>query len=165
MKKLKITMHVLFQVQVAYPSRSKSFVLTPSRRSLGKALGRGSRQTLAKYAIHDARIRAHLVNCLKKSVKSEIKALCSKSVLLQKGKDSMCSFRWEQLQTDLHDKAPVLSGLLHACIPSTSKCNPAAIVGMCVSILAKARQPTACLVQRVVSLVLYAGHASKQVGV
>ena len=154
-----------FQVQVAYPSRSKSFVLTPSRRSLGKALGRGSRQSLAKHAVHDARIRAHLVNCLKKSVKSEIKALCSKSLLLQKGKDSICSFRWEQFQADLHDKAPVLSGLLHGCIPSTSRCNPAAIVGMCVSILAKARQPTACLVQQLVSLVLYAGHASKQVGV
>ena len=76
----------------------------------------------------------------------------------------MCSFRWEQLQADLHDKVPVLSGL-HGCIPSTSRCNPAAIVGICVSILAKASQPKACLVQRLVSLILYAGHASKQVGV
>ena len=66
---------------------------------------------------------------------------------------------------DLHDRAPVLTGLLHACIPSSSRCNPAAIVSMCVSILSKARQPTACLVQRLVSLTLYAGHASKQVGV
>ena len=29
----------------------------------------------------------------------------------------------------LYDRAPELSGLLHACIPSSSRCNPAAIVG------------------------------------
>ena len=56
-KKLKpvLSYIISFQVQVAYPSRSKSFVL------LGKALGQGSGQTLAKYAIHDVHIRAQLL--------------------------------------------------------------------------------------------------------
>ena len=53
-----ILSHFRFKL-LSNPSRSKSFV-TPSRRSLGKALGWGSRQTLAKYAIHDARIQAQL---------------------------------------------------------------------------------------------------------
>ena len=84
---------------------------------------------------------------------------------MQKGKADICSFRWEELQQQLQEKAPVLSTLLHACIPSTSSFNPHAIVGLCVSILAKARRPAACLLQRLVLLVLYAGHAGKQVSI
>ena len=92
-----------FQVQVAYPSRSKSFALTPSRQSLRKALGWVSRQTLAKYAIHDASIRAHYVNCLEKSVKSKIKALCSKSMLLHKGAHAAIDgSSFEQISTIEH---------------------------------------------------------------
>ena len=41
------------QVSVNYPSSMKHFVLTPSRRALGKALGRATQQSFAKHAVSD----------------------------------------------------------------------------------------------------------------
>ena len=71
LRKLKpvLSYIISFQVQVAYPLRSKSFVL------LRKALGWGSGQTLAKYAIHDIHIRAQLLE--------EISQIWNQSSVLQ----------------------------------------------------------------------------------
>ena len=53
--------------------------------------------------------------------------------------------------------------LLSSCIPPHSALKQEVIVGVCASILAKARRPAACLTQHIISCILYAGHCSKQV--
>lgn len=71
----------------------------------------------------------------------------------------------EVLLEAVQENAPTLFLLLQSCIPTATSLNHKAITGMCVAILTKARCSSACLAQKIVSLVLYAGHCSKQVGV
>ena len=148
------------QVTVKHPSGPKKFVLTPSRQALGKTLGRRDRQSFVKHAVQDLQIRAHIVMSMKKVCKNEIKRLCSKSSLLQSRKEDLCSFDWSRVCEELKQKAPCLSSLLYSCIPPS---NRQAIAGTCVAILVKARRKSACLLQKVASLILYAGHAGTQV--
>lgn len=74
-------------------------------------------------------------------------------------------FYMEVLLEAVQENAPTLFPLLQSCIPTATSLNHKAITGMCVAILTKARCSSACLAQKSVSLVLYAGHCSKQVGV
>ena len=41
--------------------------------------------------------------------------------------------------------------------------NRKGVIGVCISLLLKNRFAKACFVQKVISLILYSGHASKQV--
>jgi len=59
-------------------------------------------------------------------------------------------------------RAPHLS--YSAAIPAVSTFNQQAIAGTYIAILAKACWQSACLLQKIVSLILYSGHTSKQVG-
>ena len=57
----------------------------------------------------------------------------------------------------------LLSILLDATRTRVPRANLHIVIGTCVAILLKHRNPKASLLQKIVSLVLYAGHASKQV--
>ncbi len=150
------------QITVEYESRPKHYVLTPSRCALGKTLGRSCRQSFAKHAYRDSAVRRYFVQLISKECKAEIKKLCSKgSVLLKKEKEDLTTFSWQAFVKTVERNAPTLSALLHSLI-STSSLDHHAIVGVCIAILVKSRCPSACLIQRIVSLVLYAGHCSKQ---
>ncbi len=45
----------------------------------------------------------------------------------------------------------------------TKRTNQEAVIGMCFAIIIKHRNPTLNLLQKIISLVLYSGHSSKQV--
>ena len=92
-----------------------------------------------------------------------MKQLCSDSFLLDKGKEKLCNFTWNALDAVIEVKAPILHSLLKSCISSHSALNDQIIIGVCASILAKVCRPAACLIQHIVSTILYAGHSVKQV--
>ena len=141
----------------------KHFVLTPSRRALGKALGCATHQSFAKHAVSNVIIRSYIIKHLGRIIKMELKSLCSSSILLNKDKEVLSTFNWERLTHDFKMKSPLLYALLESCLPKFISLDSEAIVGSCICILAKSRRYSASLLQRIVSLVLYQGHAGKQV--
>lgn len=130
---------------------------------MGKTLGRRSHQSFAKHALNNETIRRFIISGLKKYVKDEMKQLCSDSFLLDKGKDKLCNFTWNVLDAVIKSKAPILHSVLKSSISAHSNLDDQVIVGICASILAKACRPSACLIQHIISTILYAGHSSKQV--
>ena len=65
---------------------------------------------------------------------------------------------------ELHANAPVLISILRAATKTrVCRSNTNAVVGTCTAILLKHRNPKMGLLQKIISLILYSGHASKQV--
>ena len=86
------------------------------------------------------------------------------SVLRNQNTESMENFTWDPLLDELQVHAPYLFQLLSSFTQTKSEReNQMAIIGVCASILLKHRYSKMSLVQKVISLLLYTGHASKQV--
>ena len=101
-------------------------------------------------------------------VQAEVKVLCSdrtNSVLLSKSKEDLCSFSHEKVYNELVPCAPTLLEILKACTGhcKASEPNCKQVICLCAVILAKQRRPSMSLMHRIISVILYAGHCSKQV--
>ena len=150
-----------------YPSKPKSFILTPSRRRICKPLARGSRVALARHCLKDLRIRKHITKGVGLQLQREVASMCSDitdSILRNKTKQAMEGFNWENVLGEMKLRAPTLLSLLQSCTKTRkarryTKC----VIGLITAILCKHRRPSACLVQRLISVILYSGHASKRV--
>lgn len=158
-----ITSWFLPQVSIEYPKYRKNFILTPSRQAMAKALGRRKHHSFAKHAVHDIMTRSYIVKHLGKIIKGELRNLCSSSILLNKDRKALSTFNWDDIIQECQCKSPVLYGLFEYCLPKAMGLDSQVIVGTCICVLAKARRSSASLLQRIVSLILYQGHAGKQV--
>lgn len=127
-------------------------------------MARRSRKTIAVESMKDPCTRQVLVKLFGKEVHKEIRLMASESFLCSQSKDDLKEFKWDRLHAELSHKAPVLlSILLDATKTRVPRPNSHIVVGTCVAILLKHRNPKMSLLQRIISLVLYAGHTSKQV--
>ena len=71
---------------------SKNYVLTPSRRKVGKAVARGSKQALAAECLRDATTRKYLMQIIAVELDAEISSMFSderNSILRQSSKESL----------------------------------------------------------------------------
>ena len=102
-----------------------------------------------------------------KLVRVEMSSLCSErvdSMLRNHCKDSLINFDWDDFKAELLSNAPVLVSLLEACTHTkTPRTNTTSVIGMRAALMLKHRFTQMSLVQKIVSLVLYAGHSDKQV--
>ena len=112
-------------------------------------------------------LRPELVTAMCHTVRAEIKCVCSDSqdlILQMKNKTALENFTWETVWSELEQKAPTLTEILHGLAPTSKQgsehIKPA--LSVCASILLKLRNDKVNLVQSVISLVMKAGHASKQ---
>lgn len=65
---------------------------------------------------------------------------------------------------ELHSQAPILLSLLRGCLKTKKRRqNEDVMLGVIAGLICKHRRSSCSLIQRVVSLVLYAGHSAKQV--
>ena len=99
-------------------------------------------------------------------MRKEIRTMCSdniKSSLQSQSKEKLTSgLSWDQLHSELSKNAPTLLSFLQACTKTrVARPNTKAVVGVCAAIILKHRQPKMNLLQKIISLILYAGHASK----
>ena len=110
-----------------------------------------------------------IVSKLGKMVQMEIKKLCSDDIstmLLNARSVELTSFSWESLLSEARTIAPTLSCLLDfSTRKKTSRSNHTsnALIGFILSLLAKYNRPRVCLIQKIISIILNAGHTSKQV--
>ncbi len=117
--------------------------------------------------MNDSQVKTHIIDYIGKDLSNEVKSLSSDksiSILKDSDTDALKEFTWDALLCELHQNAPVLATLLcKATETRTPRENRNAIVEMCASIILKHRNSKINLVQKIISLILYAGHSSKEV--
>jgi len=155
---------------VHYKSRIRSFRLTPNRRRLCRPLIRSSFDSFAIHAIkRNSRTRATILKVIGEIVHTEVVKLCSDDFnSIMKQKDVTCYQNMEKIMEKIHEEtkinAPTLYSLIQACLKTKGpRVNTKELIAVVVSIFCKHHRPEVCLLQRIFSLVLYVGHASKQV--
>ena len=132
-------------------------------------MARGSSVSVALECVKDKKTQKHVVAAVGRIIKKEIKELCSSRVKsMQRSHDSntLKQFNWDAIVDEANKHAPNLTLILMECTRSgrkKSKAEQKSIVGLCLSLLCKHRNPKMTLFQRILSLVLYAGHSAKQV--
>lgn len=142
-------------------------MLTPTRKHIGKAVARGSRQAVAVQCLKEPATRKYLLKRIGVLVRNELISMCSdstSSILRTQCVSELREFSWEKLLSELQAKAPVFLSILHQCTRTQRpRRNQHAVVGMCAAIILKHRFSKMSLVQRILSMILYAGHSGKQV--
>ena len=148
--------------------KPKTIVLTPSRKHLGKAVAHKRKMAVARECCKDSGTLKYIVAILGSKMRKEIRTMCSdstKSFLQSQSKEKLTTgLCWDQLHSELSKNAPTLLTFLQACTKTrVPRTNTKAVVGVCAAIILKHRQPKMNLLQKIISLILYAGHASKKV--
>ena len=141
--------------------------MTPTRKTMVKAVARRSKLTIARECMKDQNTRNYVMKCISRTIQLEMKEMCSheaNSILKQQLPTNFKEFSWDTLLGEVQTYAPVLYSFMNACTKTkTPRSNRKATIGICIAMLLKYRYRNMCLVQKIVSLILYAGHSAKQV--
>lgn len=161
---------ILLQARIHYPSRPRFVHLTPSRRRICRPLLRTNYSSFAIQCIRKNKTtKSAIIRVVGQLLKSEVAGICSDnfhSITRQNDKECVNDFDSvrKTLLSEMKSKAPTLFSLLTACLKTRKpRANTDTIVALIFSIMCKHRRPSACLFQRLISLILYSGHSSKQV--
>jgi len=131
---------------------------------MGKAIGRGSKRSVIDECMKDNTKCEYIFKKVRRVTRSEITTLCSNSMLRQQTANDLKTFSWDALLIELQSKAPFLMIILDSCTTTKRpRSNRRAIMGMCMALLLKHCFAKMYLVQKVISLILYAGHSGKKV--
>ena len=152
------------QVNIDYPGGSRTYPITPSRKPGVKAYARKLRKSVALECVKDLSSRDHAIQHFYGIVNQELKYLCSDRVNSVLRSRDIENFTWERLLDELKSNAPTFWGFLKTCFHTrTPRQNSDAVMGFCSAIILKHRYNRMNVVQKILSLVLYSGHAGKQV--
>ena len=114
-----------------------------------------------RHASHDQTLKQSMLQELCRMLRAEMTALLASPDFMKKDVNSLKNFSWDGLYYTMKNKAPTLVELLQSCIPQSST-RKKFIMVMCAAMLA-ATHKRCTSVQSYVSIVLYLGHAAKQV--
>ena len=136
---------------------------------MGKAVARKNHRTVAEECWKSPNISKHVMHKLGTMLRQELKMMCSdstRSVLRTQSLSDNPTFSWSTIYSELQLHAPLLFNLLSSLTRTRHvRSNQKAVMCVCAAVLLKYRFPQMSLLQKVVSLIMYAGHASKQVNV
>eukprot|EP00731_Ephydatia_muelleri_P006704 Em0003g952a len=151
------------KVVVTYNGCEKRYVLSPKRERIGKSLGRNFKRAFAQHSLESQEMGKHLLARIHKMIRVEMKNVLKESTVTvtDSDRDLFTTRTWESHYTELQRIAPVLLGILDACIPKHSSRRQCIIAGV-IAILVKSHGRST-LAHFFTSLVLYSGHAAKQV--
>lgn len=139
----------------------KTYTLSLSKEALGKSLGRNSSNAFMRHASHDQTLKRSMLRELCRMLRADMMALLASPDFMKKDVNSLRNFSWDGLYNTMKHKAPTLVELLQSCIPQSSTRKKFVMV-ICAALLA-ATHKHCTSVQSYVSIVLYLGHAAKQV--
>ena len=121
-------------------------------------------------------IRTHVLTILGREIRKEMKEMCATtkpSMLQESTPEALTLFDWNKLESELESQAPSLFSVLRSATivnvpPSkarkkTYRVKQSQVLGICAAILLRHRNQSMNLVQRILSVLLYNGCASKQV--
>ena len=148
--------------------KARYFHLSRSLKKLGRYVGRGKARSIAAAMVENNVLRHEVVIAIGNMARNELKKICSEShdsILRMKSKTALEYFTWERVWVELQDNAPILVLFLLQLVPplKREKEEVKRAICVCMSILLKLRCDKVNIVQAVISLILTAGHATKQV--
>ena len=142
-------------------------MLTPTKKHVARSLVKNSKGALVAELFKDPVSRQYMMKKMAVVMRHELKSMCSErvnSILSSQCSSHLRQFTWDKLLQELLLNAPVfLSVLLSLTQTRQPRLNRAAIIGMCSALLLKLRFSKMSTVQKLISLILYAGHSGKQV--
>lgn len=107
-----------------------------------------------------------MADCLGKAICHEIRNFCSANEIMLKGntRDDLIDFSFTSICLQATNHMPILTKLLGWCLKTrTERQNWKAVTSVIISIIIKHRRPQLCILQKVLSLLLYSGRSSKKV--
>ena len=135
---------------MTYKGRERRYELSPTRGAIAKSLGRNSKQAFANHSFKSQAVRNHLLARIHRTIRQEMKNILT-------SRDCTVTLNESALQ----HVAPVLTGILNASIPRNSSRRQCTMAS-CIGILVKSHGRST-LAHLFTSLILYSGHAAKQV--
>ena len=151
-------------------------------KTLTRSIGRLNYGSIARQAMKVEKIRSKVLTILALTIQKELTEICAKknlSLFRDAAPDSVKSFSWGALIAELENRAPIFTQVLRGIVQvkrrtrvsrtprkkgkKPSRPSDEAIIGVCAAVMLRHRNVHMNLVQRIISLVLHNGHASKQV--
>lgn len=130
-------------------------------------MARSSRLAIAAECLKDDTTMKYIIKQIGVILKRELAAMCSDrvgSILKSTDKSDFAEFSWEKIIQELVTNAPTFLSIMSACTHTRrERNNRNNVIGMCAALLLKYRFSKMSLVQRLLSLILYAGHSGTQV--
>lgn len=145
------------------------FTLTPARSHIGRSLAHRSGMAFARHSLSHPLFRLSIIKQVKSIVYDEVQSLCSEgsvqSMLQRSTSEGLEMLNWSDLVCDMRQRAPVLTAVLTAAMSrkKTEQTFATESLASCFAVLLKGRNQRMSLLQRITSLILYAGHAGKPV--
>lgn len=150
-----------------YRTTTKNYILTPSRKPLGKMIARGSHMAIAKQCINDPKVKSLMLRHLILLFRREISTLCSDrvgSVMLGSSAEEMCAFSTSKFINEAKQHAPTLLQIIQSLTKSRiATNNQEAITAMILATLCKCKRPKMNLLHKIISVLMYFGHCNKKV--
>lgn len=150
-----------------YKKQRSYKIPTPRRRKLTRLLIRGKPQSVANQIMLDSRYCQSVLTRIGCVIGKEVASLCSdnlSSVLRKTEKENLMTFKWDELFQEATQYAPCLVKILVVAFKVMNKkksyIQPISLI---ISLLCTFRRRTMNMVQKIISVILFAGHCSKQV--
>lgn len=160
------TYSLFLQTHVCY-KKPRTYYLTPKRKRIGQAVARRCNKAIAGECLKEPLIRKYIIEKVGKILRMELCKLCSNktpSTLRMYNQESFKNFTWDHLISEFSCIAPTLLSLFEFLTETKSvRHNRKGVIAVSISLLLKNRFGKACFLQKLVSLMLYSGHANKQV--
>ena len=150
--------------------------LSRSLKSLGRSVGRLNRKSIAQKCMRDRKIKKNIFDLLSKDIQHELTKMCSgksASPFRTSSRADLEDFSWISLTSELEKKAPTLHSVLQICTNVKRRIRPLrtpwkrpsnnVILCVCACIILRHRSQQMNTLQKIVSLILHRGGASKQV--
>ena len=135
-------------------------------KKLARLVGHGN-TSIANFIFKHLPLKNKVLKVVQNVVSTETNTICSdrhKSIVHDKSQDVLDNFSLEPLWSELSTTAPVLLSILKGWIRKADPEHTKPIICTCAAILLKLLHNTKlCQFRPVISLLLHAGHASKQV--
>lgn len=138
-------------------------IRTPSRKKVISSITRKSFHASAAAMLRSPRFMKSIAIKLALKIRGEMKRLSSTThnSILRDSNEAVRQFHWETVRLELHRNVPTLMNILSLLVGPSEKHYP--LLCLLGSMILKARHQHLCLVQRVVSIMLYGNGTAKQV--
>lgn len=158
----------IYQVMIGYKKPAYHYP-KGSLKKLTRLASHGKVRSVARFILKDLSMKKQVIIEVGKVIKNELKLFCSNkfdSILVETSQAALQFFTWESMWEEMAKATPFLLSILQSCMSKQAKIERLkAVICMCFAILAKFRNPRLCLVQSMMSMILLAEHASKNVSV
>ena len=145
------------------------YEVTPKRRKICKPLIRRNYQSFAAKCVKSKCTQSAIIKEICQLVRKDVERICSDkvdSILRCASKESLKEFQLDILIHQFKDQAPTLLTIIENSLHTKkSKHNFKLVLVLIIAMICKFRRPSYCLLQKIISLILYEGHSSKQVSI